>query len=101
MKKAIVVVDMQNDFIDGALGTPEAQKMLPRLVDKLTAARAKGTALIFTMDMHGEDYLTTQEGQRLPVEHCIRGTAGWEIAEALHPFVSSFKEALINSACVS
>lgn len=45
MKKAIVVVDMQNDFIDGALGTPEAQKMLPRLVDKLTAARAKGTAL--------------------------------------------------------
>ena len=87
MKKAIVVVDMQNDFIDGALGTKEAQEMLPRLVDKLTAARAEGTALIFTMDTHGEDYLTTQEGQRLPVEHCIRGTAGWEITEALHPFV--------------
>ena len=87
MQNAIVVVDMQNDFIDGALGTPEAQAMLPHLVDKLTAARAEGTALIFTMDTHGADYLRTQEGQKLPVEHCIRGTAGWEIAEALQPFV--------------
>ena len=72
MQKAIVVVDMQNDFIDGALGTWEAQEMLPRMVDKLSAARAEGTALIFTMDTHGADYLTTQEGKRLPVEHCIR-----------------------------
>ena len=87
MQKAIVVVDMQNDFIDGALGTPEAQEMLPRMVEKLTAARAAGTALIFTMDTHGADYLATQEGKRLPVEHCIRGTAGWEIASALQPFV--------------
>ena len=87
MRKAIVVVDMQNDFIDGVLGTAEAQEMLPRMVAKLTAARAAGTALIFTMDTHGMDYLTTQEGQKLPVEHCIRGTAGWEIAPALQPFV--------------
>ena len=87
MRKAIVVVDMQNDFIDGALGTKEAQEMLPRMVDKLTAARAEGTALIFTMDTHGADYLETQEGKRLPVEHSIRGTAGWEIAPALQPFV--------------
>ena len=87
MRKAIVVVDMQNDFIDGVLGTAEAQEMLPRMVEKLTAARAEGTALIFTMDTHGADYLTTQEGRHLPVEHCIRGTAGWEIASALQPFV--------------
>ena len=87
MHKAIVVVDMQNDFIDGTLGTREAQEMLPRMVAKLTAARAEGVALIFTMDTHGTDYLATQEGKRLPVEHCIRGTAGWEIASALQPFV--------------
>ena len=87
MQKAIVVVDMQNDFIDGALGTREAQEMLPRMVEKLTAARAAGTALVFTMDTHGADYLSTQEGKRLPVPHCIRGTAGWEIASALQPFV--------------
>ena len=87
MRKALVVVDMQNDFIDGALGTTEAQEMLPRLVEKLTAEQAAGTVLIFTMDTHGADYLQTQEGQKLPVEHCIRGTAGWQIADALQPFV--------------
>ena len=87
MHKAIVVVDMQNDFVDGALGTQEAQEMLPRMVEKLAAARAEGTALVFTMDTHGADYLATQEGQNLPVEHCIRGTAGWQIADALQPFV--------------
>ena len=87
MKKAIVVVDMQNDFVDGALGTAEAQAMLPRMVEKLTAARAAGTALVFTMDTHGADYLATQEGEHLPVPHCIRGTAGWQIADALQPFV--------------
>ena len=74
MRKALVVVDMQNDFIDGALGTTEAEQ-------------AAGTVLVFTMDTHGADYLQTQEGQKLPVEHCIRGTAGWQIADALQPFV--------------
>ena len=87
MRKALVVVDMQNDFIDGALGTTEAQEMLPRMVAKLTAEQAAGTVLVFTMDTHGADYLQTQEGQKLPVEHCIRGTAGWQIADALQPFV--------------
>ena len=87
MRKAIVVVDMQNDFVDGALGTQEAQAMLPRMVEKLAVARAEGTALVFTMDTHGADYLQTQEGQKLPVEHCIRGTAGWQIADILQPFV--------------
>ena len=81
MKKAIVVVDMQKDFIDGALGTKEAQAMLPRMEAKLAAARAAGTALVFTMDTHGEDYL--------PVPHCIRGTKGWEIAASLQPFVQA------------
>ena len=87
MKKAIVVVDMQKDFIDGALGTKEAQEMLPHMEAKLSAAQAAGTKLVFTMDTHGEDYLATQEGRRLPVPHCIRGTEGWEIAASLQPFV--------------
>lgn len=87
MNKVIVVVDMQNDFVDGALGTQEAQEMLPRLVEKLKAEQAAGTAFVFTMDTHGADYLTTQEGKKLPVPHCIRGTAGWEIVEVLQPFV--------------
>ena len=61
--------------------------MLPRMEAKLSAAQAAGTKLVFTMDTHGEDYLATQEGRRLPVPHCIRGTEGWEIAASLQPFV--------------
>ena len=88
MRKVLVVVDMQNDFIDGALGTSEAQAMLPRMVAKLTAEQAASTVIIFTMAApHGADYLQTQEGKKIPVEHCIRGTAGWQIADTLQPFV--------------
>ena len=87
MRKVLVVVDMQNDFIDGALGTPEAQAMLPRMAAKLTAEQARGTVLVFTMDTHGADYLQTQEGKKIPVEHCIRGTEGRQIADTLQPFV--------------
>ena len=76
MKKTIVVVDMQNDFIDGSLGTKEAQEMLPRLKEKLKQVTDSGSAeLIFTMDTHGENYLQTQEGKNLPVEHCLKGKA--------------------------
>ena len=78
MRKALVVVDMQNDFIDGALGSKEAQEMLPRMAAKLAAEQAAGTALIFTMDTHGADYLATQEGKKLPVG---------QIVDALQPFV--------------
>jgi len=89
MKKAIIVVDMQNDFIDGSLGTREAQEMLPRLREKLS--RADGADLVFTMDTHTADYLSTQEGKKLPVEHCIKPSEGWEIADALQPFVERAK----------
>lgn len=79
----LVVVDMQNDFIDGALGTPEAQKILPRVVDKVKNFDGK---VIFTRDTHGEDYLQTQEGRKLPVRHCIRGTHGWQIRDSLQTY---------------
>ena len=87
MKRLYVVVDMQKDFIDGSLGTREAQEMLPRMVDRLTEIQArKDTDIIFTMDTHGSDYLETQEGKKLPVQHCIKGTDGWQIAAALQVF---------------
>ena len=75
MKKCIVVVDMQNDFIDGSLGTKEAQEMLPRLVKKLE--RETDATLVFTQDTHTAGYLETQEGKNLPVKHCIKPEKGW------------------------
>lgn len=78
--KLLVVVDMQNDFIDGALGTKEAQAIVPRVRKKIEGYRKNGDAVIFTRDTHGEDYLDTQEGCKLPVEHCIKGTEGWMIS---------------------
>jgi nicotinamidase/pyrazinamidase len=83
MRKVLVVIDMQNDFIDGALGTKEAQAMLPRLEAKLAREDA---LLVFTQDTHGAGYLETQEGKNLPVPHCIKPEKGWEIAPSLKPF---------------
>lgn len=74
--KVLAVVDMQNDFIDGALGTPEAVGIVPRVIQKI---REFDGLVIATRDTHEEDYLDTQEGKKLPVRHCIRGTNGWEI----------------------
>jgi nicotinamidase-related amidase len=84
MKKTLIVVDMQNDFIDMALGTPEAVAIVPRVKAKIQACRDAGYEIIYTRDTHGTEYLSTPEGKKLPVEHCIRGTKGWEIAEGLY-----------------
>lgn len=72
--KCLVVIDVQNDFVTGSLGTAEAVEMLPRLLEKM---RSFEGAILMTQDTHGADYLSTQEGRMLPVEHCIAGTAGW------------------------
>ena len=80
MQKVLIVVDMQNDFIDGALGTPEAVAIVPNVKKKIE--EFDGTVL-FTRDTHESFYLDTQEGRNLPVPHCIRGTKGWEIREEL------------------
>lgn len=80
----LIVVDMQNDFIDGALGTPEAQAIVDKVVQAVESF--EGTVL-FTRDTHESDYLSTQEGQKLPVEHCIEGTSGWELAAPLQKIV--------------
>lgn len=76
----LIVVDMQNDFIDGALGTPEAVAAVPKVAEKI---KNFGGKVIFTRDTHGEDYLSTQEGTLLPVKHCIKGTDGWQIRAEL------------------
>ncbi len=83
MKKTLIVVDMQNDFIDGTLGTKEAQAIVPNVKKKIEEYKARGDGIIFTRDTHFEDYLKTNEGKHLPVEHCIRKTHGWEIADVL------------------
>lgn len=72
----LVVVDMQNDFIDGTLGTVEARNILQGVIDKITYF---GGEVVFTRDTHGENYLETQEGQKLPVKHCIKDTDGWQL----------------------
>ena len=85
MRKILVVIDMQNDFIDGSLGTDEAQTIVDNVVNKIKEYDTKD--IFATRDTHGEDYLETQEGKNLPVVHCVKGTHGWEIrkevAEAL------------------
>lgn len=79
MKKILVVVDMQNDFIDGALGTQEAQAIVGNVVKKIE--EYQGEKVFATRDTHGDNYMNTSEGKHLPVPHCIKGTEGWEIRQ--------------------
>ncbi|MCC8099033.1 MAG: cysteine hydrolase [Clostridiales bacterium] len=81
--KLLVVVDMQKDFVDGALGTSEAVAIVSRVQEKVLARQAAGWTVVFTRDTHTEQYLDTQEGRNLPVPHCIQGTPGWEIIPEL------------------
>lgn len=83
MSKYLIVVDMQKDFVDGALGTAEAVTIVPRVKEKIAEAKANGDKIIFTRDTHQVEYLSTNEGKYLPVEHCIEGTDGWQIYEGL------------------
>lgn len=79
MKKALIVVDFQNDFVTGSLGFPGATELDSRIAEKIKECRRKGFEIIFTFDTHEENYLSTQEGKKLPVQHCIRGTKGWKL----------------------
>ena len=79
-KEVLIVVDMQRDFIDGALGTAEAQEIVPRVREYIEHFKGR---VLYTRDTHREDYLQTREGRKLPVPHCLYGTHGWEITDAL------------------
>nr|WP_295211303.1 cysteine hydrolase [Ruminococcus sp.] len=81
MMKFLIVVDMQNDFITGSLGSKAAEDILPAVCDKIRSYKNDSAKLFMTLDTHFKDYLSTSEGKKLPVEHCIKGTIGWEPAE--------------------
>ena len=83
MRKILLVIDMQNDFINGALGTPEAEAIVDRVVEEI--GKYPAGDVIATRDTHPENYLETQEGRNLPVVHCVKGTPGWE----LHPRIAA------------
>ncbi|MBE5859452.1 MAG: cysteine hydrolase [Butyrivibrio sp.] len=90
MRKLLVVIDMQNDFIDGSLGTKEAVAIVPSVVEKIKSYNTKD--IFATRDTHQPEYMQTQEGANLPVEHCIIGTKGWEIESSI---ASLLKDAVI------
>ena len=81
--KALIVIDMQNDFVGGSLGSDAAMKIVSDVQQRISQALDCGDVVVFTRDTHEEDYLQTFEGKKLPVEHCIKGTAGWEIIDEL------------------
>ncbi|MBQ2119004.1 MAG: cysteine hydrolase [Clostridia bacterium] len=91
MENYLIAVDLQNDFVTGALGTPEAVSILPAVREKILSHRGP---VIFTRDTHAPDYLSTQEGRLLPVLHCVKGTPGWEIVPELADLVQK-KNALV------
>lgn len=92
MKKVLIIIDMQVDFVNGSLGTKEAQEMLPTLVEKIKKEIKAGTKLIFTKDTHEINYLNTQEGKKLPIKHCIRNTEGWKIVPELEDYAINILE---------
>ena len=81
--KFLIVVDMQNDFTTGSLGSPHAAAIIPNVVEKVKTYNGQ---IIFTRDTHAEDYMETQEGRKLPVRHCIQDTEGWQICDELKPY---------------
>lgn len=83
MRNILIVVDMQKDFVTGALASAEAQAILPKVKEKIEVYDRAGKEIIFTRDTHGEDYMQTNEGKHLPVPHCIKGTDGWQICAEL------------------
>ena len=82
MKHILVVVDIQKDFVDGSLGTDEAMKIVPTVVDEIENFDGD---VVFTLDTHSSIYLETQEGKNLPVPHCIKGTDGWRLDKNIEP----------------
>jgi nicotinamidase-related amidase len=96
MKKALIIIDMQNDFITGALGSSQARAVLPRVAAKIQAHIKDGGDLFFTRDTHGADYPGTAEGRRLPVVHCIEDSEGWMIAGELSIAIRDYPVRIID-----
>lgn len=90
--RVFVVVDMQNDFITGSLANKDAQSIIPRIEEEINKL-SDNDLLIFTRDTHDHNYLATQEGMKLPVEHCIKGTNGWQICKELKKYIEDYDKA--------
>ena len=87
--KVLIVVDMQNDFITGSLGTKEAQAIVEQVVEKINNYKQQGHQVIYTRDTHEEVYLNTQEGKNLPVIHCVKDTLGWQLHSKIQNTVTN------------
>ena len=91
MSRLLVVVDYQNDFVDGALGFQGAEKIAPEIVKLINDFRSSGDEVVFTYDTHNADYLNTTEGKYLPVEHCLKGSKGWQLYPEVAPLLKDAK----------
>lgn len=97
-RKMLVVVDYQNDFVDGALGFPGANELDSRIADKVMSAYHDGAILVATADTHQAGYLYTREGRALPVPHCIKGTPGWELYGKTGELLDKLPHILVRKA---
>lgn len=101
MKKILVVIDYQNDFVNGALGFEKAVKLESSIAKKIEQYKNSGDEVVFTFDTHTIDYLNTQEGRNLPIQHCVKGTHGWELYGKVADFcddkTSCFEKATFGS----
>lgn len=91
MKKVLIVVDMQKDFISGSLGTKEAKNIVSNVVSKINEYKINNDTIYFTKDTHFDYYLNTQEGKNLPIKHCIVNTDGWELEDSINQLVGDSK----------
>lgn len=101
MTDLLIVIDMQRDFVSGALGSPEARAITPAVAARIRRAKEEGTTVVLTLDTHETNYMDTREGRFLPVPHCIRDTQGWtlepEIAAECTPDMMSFEKPTFGS----
>jgi nicotinamidase-related amidase len=96
--KILCLIDLQNDFINGSLGSAEAQAIVPKVVEKLKNIDIENTLVLFTKDTHYDDYLDTFEGKMLPVKHCIENTNGWSINKEIASVVDNTEGMLYYSS---
>ncbi len=105
MTNVLIVVDMQRDFVNGSLGSAQAQAIVPGVAARMQRAQGEGTDILLTLDTHKENYLSTREGRFLPVPHCIRSTEGWalapEIAALCKPGMMSFEKPTFGSSALT
>lgn len=88
MEDVLIVIDMQNDFITGSLGSKDTQKIVPKVVEKIKEYHEAGKDVYYTRDTHFGDYLDTLEGQKLPVKHCFKNTDGWKICDEIRNIIA-------------